>query len=206
MSFIPIAESYKFSCTMCANCCTGDQQVLLTPYDLYKMGRFLHLSNSRQLFEEGWVKLVKGENDVWRPQIRFRSKPFKYCPFLTNELNEDGQLKGRCQLHPQNKPLVCAMAPVGRIVDTEKKKDEYVFIKPAPDCPGMNSRQENRLQDLLKTHRKELDYQWRFFEILQEAKELKLNAKESLSLLYTFSLSDKYEKIANRWNNILTRL
>lgn len=197
VEYSQIKNTYRFSCTLCANCCTGDQQVLLTPYDLYKMGRFLHLHNSRQLFDEGWVKLVKGEHDVWRPQILFKNKPFKYCPFLTNELNKDGKLIGRCQLHPANKPLVCAMAPVGRIVDTNKNTDEFVFIKPAPDCPGINSRRENRLEDLLETHRKELDYQWQFFELLDKVRGLKMNANDSLIMLYTFPLSKEFEEIVN---------
>jgi len=190
--FTPIEESYRFSCTMCANCCTGDQRVMLTLYDLHKMGRFLHFTNSRKLFDEGWVKLVKRENEVWRPQIRFKTKPFKFCPFLNNEMNEEGKMTGRCQLHPKHKPLVCAMAPVGRIVDMDYKADEFVFVKPAPDCPGVRSSKENPLKQLLDTYRRELEYQWSFFELLDKAKELKLNKQDSLDMIYTFPIGEDF--------------
>ena len=162
-------------------------------YDLYKMGRFLHFENSRELFDEGWVKLVKGENEVWRPQIRFKTKPFKFCPFLSNELDNAGKIIGRCQLHPEHKPLVCAMAPVGRIVDTEKRTDEYVFVKPAPDCPGVKNSKENSLRQLLNNYKKELDHQRHFFQLLEKAKKRKLKVKDSLQLLYTFPLGNIFE-------------
>ena len=193
--YIPIKESYRFSCTMCAHCCTGDQEVLLTPFDLYKMGRFLHYETSEELFDNGWAELVKNENNVWRPQIRFKIKPFKYCPFLSNELDEDSTLIGRCQLHPEHKPLVCAMAPVGRIVDMEKNTEEYVFVKPAPDCPGVHSAQQNSLNELLTSLKEELDFQRNYFELLEIAKNRLLSKEQSFERLYQFRLNKPFRVI-----------
>ena len=180
--FPEIINEYNFRCTLCANCCTGDQSVLLNLYDLYIMAGHLSMANTKQLFDDHWLRLLKIEQNVWLPQVRFKLKPYKFCPFLISDRSECGKLIGLCSLHPENKPLVCAMAPVGRIIDFESDKDEFVYVKPAPDCPGVNIKQVNYLDDLKKNYKIELVYQKRFFNILEHIKRKKTTQKVILFL------------------------
>lgn len=169
MQFPIIENSYRFECTCCGNCCTGDQEVFLNPYDLFKMARYKGYSHTKRLFDEYLVHLVRTQNKAWLPQIIFKSltkRKLKTCPFLINELDEFNNLKGLCSLHPIHKPLICHMAPVGRILDFKANTEQYIYVKPAPDCPGVHSKKINMLHDLIGLKRPELDYEKRFMKLL----------------------------------------
>ena len=148
MKYDKIDNGYFFQCTLCGNCCTGDQTVLLNRFDLWKMGRFLNFSSTRQLFDKGYLELFRGEQNVFFPKIRFKTKPWKFCPFLINEMDDDGRLYGKCSMHQKHKPLICSLAPVARVVDFTEKTDEYYFVPPAPDCSGIDSKNWIELSDL----------------------------------------------------------
>jgi len=139
-AFQVIQHSFRFDCRQCGNCCTGDQQVWLTPDDLRRMALFLRYAHTRLLFENHYVKWGRGEHGARRPIMRFKSlKKFRFCPFLINDLEEDGTPKGLCRLHPYHKPLICRLAPVGRVWHADSERSEWLFVKPAPDCPGVES-------------------------------------------------------------------
>ncbi len=165
--FPVINDNYHFECTMCGNCCTGDQRVQLDLYDLYKMARFHKFSETSYLFEKNWIELVESKPKFYAPQIRFKKYPTPFCPFLINELDDDGNLKGLCRLHPDHKPLICTLSPVGHIVDMHKNKITYVYVNPAPDCPGVKSTKNNSLERLRKEWAPERAYQRRFFRLAE---------------------------------------
>ena len=194
MNYIKIANTYNFECTMCANCCTGDTQILLDFYDLYKMGRYLNFSNSGKLFKKNYVFLTKTENDMWRPQLRFKKKPFSFCPFLTHQIDNSGKIGGLCQLHPDNKPLVCATAPIGRRYDFEADAIEYIFHPPAPDCPGVQSQKQNYIGELDKNYKREFRYQEITFRILENLRD-ENNTKEKMQALFSFPLYNDFNSI-----------
>jgi len=199
MKFEIISSTFNFECTMCGNCCTGDQKVNLNLYDLYKMAHYCGFQNSNQLFEKKIVHLIKARNDSWIPQIKFkclkrsikRNAFFKqdiiFCPFLINELDEQNNLKGLCSLHPGKKPLVCAMAPVGRILDLKKQTEEFVFVKPAPDCTGVESQEVNVPVETKNDLAVELNYEKRFFIIMDSL--LKKNHYKSFYINHIFSFN-----------------
>jgi Fe-S-cluster containining protein len=191
MNYTKIADTYNFECTMCANCCTGDTQILLDFFDLYKMGRFLDFRHSDKLFKQNYVFLTLTENEIWRPQLRFKKKPFSFCPFLMHQIDDKGKIGGLCQLHPDNKPLVCATAPIGVRYDFESDVTEYIFHPPAPDCPGIQSHKQNHITDLDKKYRKELNYQQITFRILENIRP-EDNNKEKMQELFSFPLYDDF--------------
>ncbi len=201
MSFPIIQSSYHFNCTQCGNCCTGDQKVNLNLYDLYKMAVYKGFNHTRQLFDETLVHLVQGQNNAWVPQIKFKSFKQKaaetsllFCPFLINELDEENNLKGLCRLHPDKKPLICSLAPVGRILDLKDESEDFVFVKPAPDCPGVNSTKINLLADLKKVLQIELDFERRFYKILNKINE-DTTKEFLLENVYSFQTDISFEKI-----------
>lgn len=76
---------------------------------------------------------------VWRPRLRFRTKPLRQCRFLINDLGE-GTYRGLCSLHPHDKPLVCALSPLSREVDDPgfgTAAETWSFVPPVEGCPGV---------------------------------------------------------------------
>jgi len=163
--FPVIRESYNFECTLCGNCCSGVQDVLLDWYDLYRMAIFLNFNHTSQLFKAGFTELRSGPALLRLPYIRFKVKPCRFCPFLENHIDE-GKITGLCRLHPGSKPLVCSLAPVSRTIDFATGEESWHFVKPAPDCPGVNSSVVNSLPETISARSKELEYQTRFFRLL----------------------------------------
>lgn len=189
-NFPEIKNTYKFKCSRCANCCTGDQKVHLDLYDLYKLARFHNYAHTGILFAVGLVILIPVEQGVFLPRIRFKHKPFRFCPFLINEA-----YNGLCSLHPDYKPLVCTMAPVGREVDFENGTDRYLFVKPAPDCPGVHSEVQNNLTDLKEMYTQELNWQKTFFHILHHLQTARWTREVFLEKLYTFHTHIPFSEI-----------
>ncbi len=180
--FPVITDTYYFKCTRCGNCCTGDQKVHLNLYDLYKMAAYHKFNNSALLFRSGLVNLIRTKNNVYLPRIRFKVNPFRFCPYLIN-----GENTGLCKLHPQMKPLICSLAPAGRVIDFEDNSETWLFVKPAPDCPGAAVHHKNTLNELKEEFNAELEYQKRFFRLLNTIRFLKWERKDFLDRLYSFS-------------------
>ncbi len=192
-SFPEISNGFYFECTLCGDCCVGQQEVLLNWYDLYKMARFLGFEHTHDLFAEKWVELAQDPgHSVWRPRIRFKEKPLRFCPFLINELQDDGQLKGYCQLHPEHKPLVCALAPVGCRYDSETKHTDFMLVPPTEDCPGMQSEQWNDLQAYLRPFKEELNFQSLFFEVLEQLKNKNCPREQYEKVVFSFPVKETF--------------
>ena len=200
MNFPIIESSYQFECTKCGNCCTGDQKVSLNPYDLYKMARFKGYNNTGMLFDHKLVHLVQSQNKAWIPQIRFKSiaKGHRFCPFLINELDEQNKLLGLCSLHPDKKPLICAMAPVGRVVDFASGAENFIYVKPAPDCPGVDIQKDNKLSDLHKAMEMELYCEKEFLKILNAIVVKNPPQKYYLDNLYCFPVRSDIKEVLKR--------
>jgi Fe-S-cluster containining protein len=109
----------KFNCKCCGDCCSGDMDIFLNHYDLYKIAAHLGMKSTRELFERKLVELKEGQKGLLLPKLLFKTHPYRFCPFLVNDLDEDNVLKGYCSLHPFTKPLVCILAPTSREYNTE---------------------------------------------------------------------------------------
>ncbi len=181
-----------FSCTLCGECCSGDMEVFLNSYDLYKMGRFLGFHRSETLFQRGRVTLSQGQGGLSLPKIRFKSQPFPFCPFLINDLTEKG-LRGLCSLHEKHKPLVCALAPLSRTLDLKKKEEEFSFILPHPTCPGGEKTKKLDLGKVRSDWKAELDLEKRYYRLLEG------HQHGDLSFLWYFSLEEPYDETLRAW-------
>ncbi len=136
----PASGGLRFSCTLCGDCCTGNQVVRLCGGDLELLAGYLGLSVVGELRGRG-VHLVResvgGDRWVWRPRIRFRSKPLRQCPFLVNDLTQ-ATYRGLCSLHPHHKPLVCTLSPLAREVEETPAgvQERWSVVPPVGGCPG----------------------------------------------------------------------
>ncbi len=106
--------------------------------------RRLGLGSVKELKTRGLVTLVRESvgpgQTAWRPRIRFRSRPVSQCPFLVNDIDAQGDYRGLCSLHPDAKPLVCALSPLAREVEdpgTGPVAETWSFVPPVEGCPGV---------------------------------------------------------------------
>jgi len=199
--FNKVTDKYYFKCTSCGNCCTGSQKVFLNLYDLYKLSRYHNYGNSRMLFDAGLVILVKDQNQAYLPRIRFKQKPFQFCPYLQHTNTDPASIRTCCSLHLDFKPLICFLAPLGRKIDIDENSEEYLFVKPSVDCPGVNSTSENSLQQVIIDFRQELNYQYKFFKLLKNAKDNNFTRQQYLDKIYYFDLDHEFEIILQSIEN-----
>ncbi|WP_456406870.1 YkgJ family cysteine cluster protein [Caldithrix abyssi] len=188
-----IEKTFAFRCTQCADCCTGDQTVFLNLFDLYKMAQYLRLNHTALLFSKKIVALKKDtQNDVYRPVIRFKSRPFKFCPFLINEWGENGKITGWCRLHPRHKPLVCSLAPVGVRFDAAEDSLQFLLVPPTDRCPGLKEAPVQILEEYLAPYQQEIAFQNLFFKVLECVKSNGWSAAQFQHNLYAFSLQKPF--------------
>jgi hypothetical protein len=195
MSMTEVKGHYCFDCKMCGECCTGDTEVYLNLYDLYKICIYLKLDHTEDLFQRGLVRPAIAENGSWIPRIQFRKKPFQFCPFVINDMDDDFHLKCYCRLHPHLKPLVCRMAPIGRIIDCTSGEIHYVSIPPVRECPGMKSYHLSTIAELEQELGTEFDYDYRYYMILDSIINTTIWTEEVTRALYYFSVTDSFEPV-----------
>jgi Fe-S-cluster containining protein len=131
-------KSTSFSCTLCGECCRGEQKVWLNPADLERLARHLGWSGTEELAERRIVVSEVGEHGIRRLRLRFKSGPAgTACPFIINDLDEEERLWSRCSLHETAaKPLVCRLAPLSREIDLVDGTEKWFEIPPVIGCPG----------------------------------------------------------------------
>jgi Fe-S-cluster containining protein len=145
-----------FRCTICGECCRGDQAVWLNSLDMSRLAEYVDRNERRSpaladcpspkdyLQAQRIVVVETGQNGALRPRLRFRPGPAGLsCPFLVNDLDEDGRLWGKCTLHyTQAKPLVCRLAPLARTVDLAEGSEVWMEVPPVAGCPGWKAGEE----------------------------------------------------------------
>lgn len=185
----------KFNCLCCGDCCSGNMSIKLNIYDLYKMGKHLKLNSTKELFDKKILCFKTGQNSIFIPEIVFKTSPYKFCPFLINDLNEDMVLKGYCSLHPFIKPLVCILAPISKLYKTVDKSINYSSTIPTENCSGEFYGNDVPIEDLLKPVKDEIIYENQFYDILDS---IMINEIENYREdLYYFNLEDSFIKTFN---------
>jgi Fe-S-cluster containining protein len=151
--------------------------IRLTGGDLALLVARLGLTSVRDLRTLGLVTLVcepVGTGSVWRPRLRFRTKPVRQCPFLINDVDETGTYHGLCSLHPRHKPLVCALSPLSREVEDQGEGDvrqTWSFVPPVEGCPGVGQGSEVEIgtpPDLRDRLAEEVDWMRRLIAVARE--------------------------------------
>ncbi|MBN2736719.1 MAG: hypothetical protein JXR70_07035 [Spirochaetales bacterium] len=197
---------FNFDCQLCGECCTGAMRVQLNLYDLYKMAKHLKLSSTHSLFQKGLVQLVEKDQRYWIPIIKFKKWTIPYCPFLVNSMDEQEVLHGICSLHPKDKPLICSMAPLGRIIDFQNQSVEYCVTAPLEDCPGMGKKRENNIQEILDFHEAELNYQFVYYQMLDSLPNWKASKEMYLGEIYSFTTVPSFDEVFTSIKNNLIHL
>ena len=96
---IGLDDTFRFHCSECGQCCKNRDDILLNPYDLYRIARFLNVEMG-QVIQDYCVWYVGQTSKLPVVAVNIQGD----CPFL-----EDN----RCHIHSA-KPTVCALYPLGR--------------------------------------------------------------------------------------------
>lgn len=108
---IGLDDTFKFHCDQCGKCCTHQEDIILSPMDIFKMAKELKMTPV-EFYHEYCVFNI-GEH-TRMPIVRLASEgKDTHCVLLKNH---------RCSVH-KVKPAVCAMFPLGRYMSFEK--DDY---------------------------------------------------------------------------------
>lgn len=183
----------QFSCKCCGDCCSGEMDIKLNIYDLYKMAKHLHLKNTKELFLQGYVKFEKGQNELFIPTMVFKKSPYPFCPFLINDVDEEFNVRGFCSLHPYIKPLVCILSPYSKVYDCDTGEYSYSVVKPSDHCPGKFEKMQLTPEEYLEPVQQEIVWEHRYFDLLHHIKEK--NTANYNQRLYYFNIDRPFEEI-----------
>ena len=116
-------DTFQFHCKACGKCCKNREDVLLTPYDLFRIARYLGRA-SAEIVDKYCDAYIGPDSHL--PVVRIRPvPPDNSCPFLRNK---------KCIVH-QDKPMVCAVYPLARIAQPGEPAPFYV-LQPGNPCGG----------------------------------------------------------------------
>lgn len=114
-------DTIQFRCKACGKCCKHRDDVILTPYDLFRIARFL-VRTPLEVIERYCV--VYDGKDSHIPLVKIDPvPPDNACPFLRDR---------KCIVH-KDKPLVCAVYPLARATGPE---GPFYVLKPDVKCGG----------------------------------------------------------------------
>ncbi len=110
-------ETFLFHCTACGACCKGRHDILVTPWDLYRLAGHLHMEMN-QLIQTYCIWYLGETSHLPIVALKMQGAE-EVCPFL----------KGRLCGVQEAKPSVCALFPLGRMADPREGHVRY-FIQP----------------------------------------------------------------------------
>lgn len=126
-------DTFRFKCDGCGKCCKNREDILLTPYDIFRICKFLKITLDE--FLETYCQIYIGSSSRL-PVVRLRTSAV--CVF---------SMHGKCLIH-EVKPAVCALYPLGRF--TKYGSDSYEIRYFLQDVSCGTKDQENVVEDWLK--------------------------------------------------------
>lgn len=119
---LSLDDTFQFKCKGCGKCCHYREDIILTPYDVYRIAGFLGRTMEEIL--ETYCEFSHGEGTC-RPLVRTSPQPpDRRCPF---------QLGKKCKVHPV-KPLVCVSFPLARVFDARNGNVPYYVLMENVTC------------------------------------------------------------------------
>lgn len=115
-----IDDTFRFRCTECGKCCKQREDILLTPYDLNRIARYLDIEVGK-VIQDYCVWYVGKSSRLPVVAMDMQGSEQK-CPFLERR---------KCKIHVA-KPTVCALFPLGRVGTSADDSIRYI-LQPV-DC------------------------------------------------------------------------
>lgn len=109
---VKMDDILPFSCTHCGGCCVQQEEILISPLDLFRLAKELGLTAEQ--FMDQYAECYIGESSRM-PIVRVAPKgETRRCPLLKNN---------KCSVHAV-KPSVCRLYPLGRSLRCEPDEQE----------------------------------------------------------------------------------
>lgn len=124
-------DRFRFSCTPdkpCFTNCCHDLNLVLMPYDIYRLKKRLQLPSDQ--FLERYTSVHVGQGSGLPVVMLEMEGPYLKCPFL-----EEG--KG-CTVY-EDRPSACRTYPLARMAARSREREgveEFYYIVREPDCKG----------------------------------------------------------------------
>jgi hypothetical protein len=134
-SFMKEDDTFKFECKMCGDCCRSrEESIMLTGYDIFKVSKALDLEPVK--FINKYTEWYIGSSSNL-PVVILKERQDGSCPLLR---------KGKCMVQ-EDKPIVCAIYPLGRMFIAGEEEDFGYFQQPF-SC-GFKNGKEHTLKEWL---------------------------------------------------------
>ena len=133
-NLIGLDDTFKFQCKRCGNCCCDGREIMLMPYDLYRIAKHLKLSPRNAL--DRYCIPNTTSTDIRDGMLRLRlvaypaisNYPRPACIFFN----------GQCSIQG-SKPVVCTLYPLGRCFNPDTKEIHYSLMTFEP-CINNNEK------------------------------------------------------------------
>lgn len=108
-------DTFEFNCKACGKCCKNRSDIVLTPYDVYRIAGFFERTPEEIITR--YCEVYEGEHThipvVWLKPV----PPDNACPLLRDR---------KCAVHAA-KPVVCRVYPLARIANSQAGNIRYYF-------------------------------------------------------------------------------
>ena len=151
---IGINDEFGFECKQCGQCCMNRNDIILMPYDVYKIAKALNITTKE--FLQKYTKNTFGYTSHM-PICVLKSEDNGFCPFLKFDYLS-GNNKFKCSINDY-KPGVCYNHPIGIITDGNEDVDisniddvkNIHFIK-VKQCANSHSDKMHKVSDWVKDY------------------------------------------------------
>lgn len=118
-SVLKPTDTFTFTCAMCGGCCRKrTEPIVLNGFDTFRIAKALNMApfDAIKKYTKGYV----GKDS--------------HLPLVVLDERQDGSCKllhkGKCTVH-DNKPIVCAIYPLGRFLKPEDSEFSYFIAHPS---------------------------------------------------------------------------
>jgi Fe-S-cluster containining protein len=169
--FLGPGDTFRFTCDRSGKCCRDrfENPILLSPYDVHRLRNNLKIP-SRQFAAKFGCKIFGSESQLPIMLLDFeqQGKNHNKCPFL---------MSYGCKVY-EDRPLVCRLYPVGRVVDTDM--NSFFFLTKVAEYCKLGTGKEHTIEEWLEEAEVEPYFQWndRFNSLYMEMDHKKYKALE----------------------------
>ena len=147
IKIVSLDDTIKFNCKRCGRCCSNRDDIILNPYDIYKLAKGLNITPAEVI--KKYCSIHCGVNSCL-PVITLKSDERNLCHFLEFVPSEG---KFRCSIN-NFKPGACITHPIGtmRAVDKntgEMTNKQYIEV---PSCSIHGTDVEVKIRDFIKPY------------------------------------------------------
>jgi Fe-S-cluster containining protein len=143
---VELDDTIKFNCKRCGQCCSNRGDIILNPFDVYRIAKAMNITTYEAILEYCTIRC--GINSCL-PIVTLKEDERGLCPFLKFSTSEG---KFGCSIN-NSKPGACIMHPIGvvRTVDKTKNETDKQFIE-VPSCNIHGTDVEVKVRDFIKPY------------------------------------------------------